>query len=84
VADVYDALTTKRPYKRAFPHQEACTVIVSGAGTQFDPEVVKAFVALESAFARVAQELSDGGEAMAETPDSDAAPRVKPATEVTV
>jgi putative two-component system response regulator len=70
VADVYDALTTKRPYKRAFPHKEAYTMIVSGSASQFDPEVVKAFMAREADFSRIAEELSDSGEAVAETPDS--------------
>ncbi len=59
VADVYDALTTKRPYKRAFPHEEAYQLIVSGSGTQFDPDVVAAFVHKADEFAQIATELSD-------------------------
>lgn len=59
VADVYDALTTKRPYKRAFPHEEAYQMIVSGAGTQFDPDVVAAFVHKADEFAQIATDLSD-------------------------
>lgn len=43
VADVYDALTSERPYKRAWSPQRAKSTIESGAGTQFDPLIVAAF-----------------------------------------
>ncbi|HYB62597.1 MAG TPA: HD-GYP domain-containing protein [Methylomirabilota bacterium] len=45
VADVYDALTSDRPYRKAMPPLEAREVIVKGAGTDFDPDVVAAFQA---------------------------------------
>ena len=53
VADVYDALTSKRPYKRAMSHLESRAIIVSGSGSQFDPEVVAAFLRNEDAFKAV-------------------------------
>jgi putative nucleotidyltransferase with HDIG domain len=43
VADVYDALTSDRPYRKAMPPQEAREMIVKGSGTDFDPKVVVAF-----------------------------------------
>lgn len=43
VADVYDALTSERPYKSAFPSSKAYSMIVEKSGTQFDPVIVKAF-----------------------------------------
>ena len=43
VADVYDALTSARPYKKAFPHEEAVRIITEGRGTQFDPAMVAVF-----------------------------------------
>ena len=43
LADVYDALTSERPYKRAWPHEEAQALIESEAGSHFDPLVVQAF-----------------------------------------
>jgi HD-GYP domain-containing protein (c-di-GMP phosphodiesterase class II) len=46
VADTYDAMTSTRPYRDALSHQEALEEIVAHAGTQFDPEVVEAFVAI--------------------------------------
>ena len=59
VADVYDALTTKRPYKKAMSHEESREIIVSGRGTQFDPAVVDAFLAAEEDFQAVAANQSD-------------------------
>lgn len=44
VADVFDALTSERPYKRAWSLEEARDTIVKGSGTQFDPDCVDAFV----------------------------------------
>lgn len=43
VADVYDALTSKRPYKDPMPHEQAVGVILESAGSHFDPRVVDAF-----------------------------------------
>ena len=44
VADVYDALTSDRPYRKAMSPYAAEEIIVKGSGTEFDPEVVQAFV----------------------------------------
>ncbi|MDD4908720.1 MAG: HD domain-containing protein [Candidatus Omnitrophica bacterium] len=44
VADVFDALTSKRPYKEAYGFDEAVELIKEGSGTQFDPAVVRAFL----------------------------------------
>lgn len=54
LADVYDALTSQRPYKQPISHAEAREWIVTRYGTHFDPEVVEAFVAKEAEFARIA------------------------------
>jgi len=43
IADVYDALVSIRPYKKAFTHEEAVAVIVAESGTQFDPLLVEVF-----------------------------------------
>jgi putative two-component system response regulator len=50
LADVYDALTSKRVYKQAYPHEVASSVIIEERGRHFDPDVVDAFVACEDAF----------------------------------
>lgn len=50
LADVYDALTSKRVYKSAMSHEETRAIIVSERGTHFDPNVVDAFLQLENEF----------------------------------
>ena len=59
VADVYDALRSKRVYKPAMPHETAVRIIVDGKGSQFDPDVVDAFVALQEQFRSIAEKYSD-------------------------
>ena len=49
IADVYDSLRSKRPYKRAWSMEEAARFVASGRGAQFDPDVVDAFIAVLSA-----------------------------------
>ncbi len=46
VCDVYDALTSVRPYKAAWSHEDAVAEIEKQAGQQFDPKVVNAFLAM--------------------------------------
>lgn len=59
VADVFDALTTNRPYKKAWPTTEALDYITSRAGQQFDPVVVAALQDLRAEFTAVAARLQD-------------------------
>ena len=59
VADVYDALISKRVYKPAFPHEQACATIVKGRGTHFDPDMVDAFVAIAQDFLRISLRYPD-------------------------
>lgn len=59
IADVYDALTTKRVYKDAFPHEKAVEIISSEAGQHFDPDLTKAFLQNEKLFAEIAQKYRD-------------------------
>ncbi len=63
VADVYDALATKRVYKDRVSHDEAVATISEFAGTQFDPDVVGAFRRRQEEFRRLALELRDEVEA---------------------
>ena len=46
IADVYQALTSDRPYRKAFSKKDAINIIKTGAGTQFDPRVVEVFLNL--------------------------------------
>ena len=59
VADVYDALTTARPYKQPYSHDVAVNIIRSGRETQFDPAIVDAFMEREEAFATLAASMTD-------------------------
>jgi putative two-component system response regulator len=59
VADVYDALTTKRVYKPAYSHSAAKAIIENGSGGQFDPRVVQAFIHCESEFTRILQSYAE-------------------------
>ena len=54
IADVYDALIAKRPYKPAYTHEEAAKIIVASAGTHFDPLLVEVFKDVEPAFKKAA------------------------------
>jgi putative two-component system response regulator len=57
LADVYDALRSKRVYKPAFSHDHAREIIIDGNGKHFDPDVVDAFSANDSRFQEVAREF---------------------------
>jgi putative two-component system response regulator len=66
VADVFDALTTHRSYKRAFSIGEACDVLRTGRGTHFDPNLVDHFLAHIDGVCAVYRQYADGNDAMAE------------------
>ena len=59
VADVYDALTCARVYKKAMPHEKARQIILEGSGTHFDPDVVEAFRKTDERIQTTADELRD-------------------------
>jgi putative two-component system response regulator len=66
VADVYDALISRRIYKEGMPHALALEIIVDGRGTQFDPDVVDAFVAMGEEIEAIAELFLDSDEALAQ------------------
>ena len=61
LADVYDALRSKRPYKQPFTHEAAKEILLRGRESHFDPAVVDAFVARESRFIGIQEMLQDTG-----------------------
>lgn len=62
LADVYDALVSKRVYKPPFSHQKSVSIILEGAGTQFDPLVVEAFMAVIEDIRKTAYAQADSEE----------------------
>ncbi len=61
VADVYDALTTARPYKAAFSHERAFDAILGDAGTHFDPEVIEVFKRCKARFDAIRMSFAETG-----------------------
>jgi putative two-component system response regulator len=59
IADVYDALISIRPYKKALSAEESADIIIKGAGTHFDPAIIKIFKKLKYEFADIAQKYND-------------------------
>ncbi|HCY86964.1 MAG TPA: two-component system response regulator [Desulfobacteraceae bacterium] len=59
LADVYDALISKRAYKPAFSHHRAVRIITEAKGSHFDPKLVDLFLIHEKAFHRIANEFED-------------------------
>lgn len=60
LADVYDALTTKRVYKPAYSHEVSRSIILDGRGKHFDPDVVEAFTKVESEFVEIRSRFGNG------------------------
>lgn len=59
VADVYDALISKRVYKDGMSHEDALKIMSEGSGSHFDPDVIAAFLELQAEFQEVAVRYAD-------------------------
>jgi putative two-component system response regulator len=62
VADVYDALISRRVYKPPFSREKSAGIIREGRGTHFDPDMVDAFLAIEAEFHAIAERYADSEE----------------------
>lgn len=62
LADVYDALISRRVYKAAMTHDEAQNIILEGRGTHFDPDIVDTFIRTSDLFISIAHAYRDGEE----------------------
>lgn len=85
VADVFDALTTRRPYKQAWDADAAFGYLVDHRNSHFDPRMVDAFVSMRNEAARIQEELRDreepggiGNPSAAATQGSPLVPPLKP------
>ncbi len=59
IADVYDALISRRVYKEQLPHEQAAKIIAEGRGRHFDPDMVDAFIEIQDEFRAIAQRYPD-------------------------
>lgn len=66
VADVYDALISRRVYKEGMPHEKAVRIIAEGRGTHFDPDITDAFLLLADRFNDIAQRFADSDDDLAQ------------------
>jgi len=57
IADVYDALVSSRPYKKAFSHEKALEIICEGKGKHFDPKLVDVFLSVENIFKEISETI---------------------------
>ncbi|MCL2767307.1 MAG: response regulator [Synergistaceae bacterium] len=55
IADVYDALVSTRPYKKAFSHEKAVEIICEGRGKHFDPNLVDVFISVSDKFKEISE-----------------------------
>lgn len=59
IADVYDALTSERRYKKTYSHEEACAMLSQESGQKFDPELTRAFLEVEDAIREIREQDPD-------------------------
>jgi putative two-component system response regulator len=62
LADVYDALISRRVYKPPFSHEKAVAIISEGRDSHFDPDIVDAFMAIAERFREIAKQYADEDE----------------------
>jgi len=70
IADVYDALSSVRPYKPAFPEEKVLSIMREGVGTQFDPTVFDAFERSLDVFRSIQRSLRDTEDDFAKLPSA--------------
>ncbi len=64
LADVFDALTSKRPYKDPFSIEKSNRIILEERGRHFDPDVVDAFLSVQDAILRIKESFQDDQESL--------------------
>ena len=74
IADVYDALISRRPYKEPLPHEAAVEQIRAGSGTLFDPRLVEVFLGCAGEFDEIAKNNADEGPSGTEETESGNVP----------
>ena len=59
VADVYDALSSHRPYRSALEHEQACALVLTGSGSHFDPRVTEVFGEIKDEFRAICENIRE-------------------------
>ena len=65
VADVYDALISRRVYKDGMPHEDALKIMREGRGTHFDPDMLDAFLEIDETMRAIAERFVDDDKELA-------------------
>ena len=79
LADVYDALISRRVYKEPMSHEEAVKIVLAGRASHFDPDVVDAFNGIQGVFRAIAAKYADSDEELSKKVDFLKQIRVPPA-----
>jgi putative two-component system response regulator len=69
IADVFDALTSQRPYKEPFSVEDSLVIIGEGRGSHFDPDVVDAFFAIQDEILTIKKECDDDNQQTSDIPE---------------
>jgi len=69
VADVYDALISRRVYKEGMPHEKAVQIMIEGRGNHFDPDMLDAFLDIQEEFQTIARRFADSDSDMEKKKD---------------
>jgi putative two-component system response regulator len=72
IADVFDALTSKRPYKEPFTIEKSLAIVKEGRGTHFDPDVVDAFFDIQDEILNIKKQYSEDNQKIIELPNMEA------------
>ena len=77
IADVYDALSSRRVYKEPLSHEQCTTIVREGAGTHFDPRLVEVWLTVAARFRDIAERFSDRRTQTFEDPEASSSPFAK-------
>jgi putative two-component system response regulator len=72
IADVFDALTSKRPYKEPFSIEKSLAIVKEERGTHFDPNVVDAFFDIQDEILNIKKQYSEDNQKIIEFPNMEA------------
>lgn len=84
IADNYDALVSRRPYKEPYTHETSVDLIRNGSGTQFDPKLIEVFLEIEPEFRDIARQYAAAARAAARTGRGTAGKHHEPAEPLAV